>query len=447
MIINSKDTSDFQLNNKSSNTFKLSSKADKNGLGVITHKTGKNSLAIAVGLAIGVSSLAGIAVMPQEANAATTSTQQSARTSSPVKVLDSKVQSITVKHTANGAVATGKLASTGRAQKVALRVGNTSLRGQTGNFEWEYTDSSGNFSINISDAPRSATTRYWQLEAGGGNWMYDSYGKVMASGTVSSDTSATYPAKQTPAPSTPTTPPSGPSYTNGKGGAFTTRMNVPYSAEGLSSQYHIYADGIDSSKPVGVMFEFHGDGGDEFLHPSRTPAQLAKVAKEKNMILVVAKAPNRDNSWWRGDIDKNGAYMRSLITSQVYQKYNINKKNVWLVGYSGGAEFISYEMMEGQSDLMTGGGAVLMGGGGAPSSFDRQPTSSLKSSYRMLWHTGLKDNMGNSDPGWSAISTAREGAAWYKNHGFTNVSIESPANEDHFSYDQASIVKSFMNKK
>ena len=40
---------------------------------------------------------------------------------------------------------------------------------------------------------------------------------------------------------------------------------------GLSSNYHVYANGIDTKKPVGVLFVFHGDYSRRNSPTSTTP--------------------------------------------------------------------------------------------------------------------------------------------------------------------------------
>lgn len=264
----------------------------------------------------------------------------------------SEVSSYSITHTKSGAKISGKISGVTSPQKVTLRIADAPFKTQIGNFEWEYTDSKGNFTINIEDL-NDSNPRYWQLERGGGWNSYFSYSPVIASGKIVSGQTVKYPTPK-PTPTVPTPNPTIPgNYTNGKGGTYSNREFVKYSAAGKSGQYHVYADGIDPKKPVGVVFHFHGDGAYEFRNPSYKLTKIRAAAKSKNMIVVSMKAPNSSNVWWNG-IEGNGDYARSLISNEIYAKYNINKNKVWLLGYSGGSEFISYEMMEEQNDLFTG---------------------------------------------------------------------------------------------
>lgn len=381
------------------------------------------------------------------ANAAPAMTSQNVAKSATST--SSGVASYTIKHTKGGAIINGKLKNVNKPTRVTLRVDDNELKGQTGNFEWEYTDSKGNFSIEIDDL-NDTHARYWQLENGGGFYSYYKYSPVMIKGKVANGATSTFPTKPAPTPTKPTpkptTPPvtGTPNATNGKGGAMTNRQFINYSGAGKNGQYHVYASGINNSKPVGVIFQFHGDGGYEFTHPDYKLKKMAEVAKSKNMILVSMKAPNSQNVWWN-DIERNGDYVRSLIQNEVYGKYNIDKNKVWIVGYSGGSEFTSYEMLEEQNDLFTGGGSIMFGGGGSPGSFARQPSAALKANFEPTWYTGLDDNMGNSDPGWSAINDAREGYNFYKKQGFTKAKLVTPAGIDHFEYDEPSVLRDKLN--
>lgn len=367
-----------------------------------------------------------------------------------------QVENYTIKHTKRGAIIEGKLSNVKSYQRVTLRVAGKELKGQTGRFEWEYTDKQGNFRINVHDF-NDYKDRYWQLEFGGGWSAYSTYGDILAKGKISAgktdSKNPSIPAPKPEEPSVPPTPKPTPTdppvienptptpegdFTKGSGGAYTDRQFVSYSAAGKTGQYHIYADGINTSKPVGVVFQFHGDGGYEFKNPSYKLPSLNKVVKDQNMIFVSMKAPNSQNVWW-DNVDANGDYARSLIENEIYKKYNLDKSKAWMVGYSGGAEFIAYEMMEEQSDLFAGGGALMFGGGGAPRGFTNTPSDNLKKNFNMIWHVGLDDGMGNSDPGWSALDDAKKGYEFYKSQGFEKANLETPVGIDHFEYNEPKV--------
>ncbi len=183
----------------------------------------------------------------------------------------------------------------------------------------------------------------------------------------------------------------------------------PFSAHGMQSSYHIYTDGIDRSKPVGVVFYFGGDywkTSETWVHnPGGSQLKaMAAQARTKNMILVVPISPDKNASgdgitWWE-NIDKNGQYFRALKDSLI-KNYGLDTSRVWLAGYSGGAEFITYEVLADQQNWIRGGGATIIGGGGA-NGMQTAPSAAVRK-MPLTWHAGSKDVVGDTNPPeWSA---------------------------------------------
>ena len=79
----------------------------------------------------------------------------------------------------------------------------------------------------------------------------------------------------------------------------------------------MYADGIDWSQPVGVVFYFDGDywnsnKSNVYNPDSNTMQQMAQIANEKNMVFVPVILPDKDSSgdgitWWQ-NIGENGDF-------------------------------------------------------------------------------------------------------------------------------------------
>lgn len=113
--------------------------------------------------------------------------------------------------------------------------------------------------------------------------------------------------------------------TNGTGGAFTDRTFQSFTASsGLSGEYHIYAAGLTTTQPVGLMVQFHGDAAYEYLNPNSSyslggTTGIRAQAKAHNMILVVAKAPDTTGTvtWWEAG-SANADYTRDLIQQVAY---------------------------------------------------------------------------------------------------------------------------------
>ena len=71
------------------------------------------------------------------------------------------------------------------------------------------------------------------------------------------------------------------------------RLDVAFEHDGTTSSYHVFADGIDWSEPVGVVFRLHGDGAYEYHHPEHKVSCLAEVARSHNAVLVAPRTPDR----------------------------------------------------------------------------------------------------------------------------------------------------------
>lgn len=221
----------------------------------------------------------------------------------------------------------------------------------------------------------------------------------------------------------------------------------PFSAHGMQSSYHIYTDGIDRFKPVGVVFYFGGDywkTSETWVHnPGGSQLKaMAAQARKKNMILVVPISPDKNASgdgitWWE-NIDKNGQYFRALKDSLI-KNYGLDTTRVWLAGYSGGAEFITYEVLADQQNWIRGGGATIIGGGGA-NGVQTAPNAAVRK-MPLTWHAGSKDVVGDTNPPeWSAKAAAAQGQKVYKNAGFGRAALHTLQGVDHYGYNQPALI-------
>ena len=221
-----------------------------------------------------------------------------------------------------------------------------------------------------------------------------------------------------------------PSNTTGSGGALTDVTGVNYAASnGYSSKYHLYAAGLDWTKPVGLMVHFHGDGAFEYNNPTSTwmlggANGLIAQAKARNMILLVPLTPDdavgRFTWWaWYGK-EENPRYARDLI-AYILGRYKIDRKQIWLSGYSGGSQFITrYLLPHFGVDLgIVGGGFIAFAGGQAPAASFAPYNPSFKGEWHCRWVVGALDDGTGSSDGFNAIAAANAGAAWYAGQGFS----------------------------
>lgn len=216
------------------------------------------------------------------------------------------------------------------------------------------------------------------------------------------------------------------------------------------SIFHIYSCGVDASDPVGVLVHLHGDGAGEFVGPADpdgTLNSLARIANDRNLLLVTPQTPDQGNGWtWWRNLDANVAWLSAFMQDEVLARQQVDADNVWWSGYSGGAEMLSYGVLPNLSPLVTSG-AIMMAGGGAPPDDDQlgHPYSSDKrDSLPLRWIVGeLDDGTHNSD-GFDALAAAREGAEWYRGRGFNEVDLEITPGDAHDDLPQASVLESAL---
>ena len=216
----------------------------------------------------------------------------------------------------------------------------------------------------------------------------------------------------------------------GTGGALTDVTGISFTAtNGYASKYHLYAAGLDWSKPVGLVVHFHGDGAFEYKNPTNAwslggPNGLIAQAKDRNMVLVVPFTPDdgagRDLTWWEWyGKEENPRYAKDLI-AYVLGRYNLDKKKIWLSGFSGGSQFITRYLLPhfGFELGILGGGFIAFGGGGAPAASFAPYNPPFKGAWHCRWVAGANDNGSEPGDGFNAIAAANAGAAWYAAQGF-----------------------------
>lgn len=208
------------------------------------------------------------------------------------------------------------------------------------------------------------------------------------------------------------------------------------------SNYHLFTRGVDFSEPVGLLVRLHGDGAEEYLYPEGLSACLARVAETHNLITLVPQTPDRYSmTWWR-DLEGNVDWLNSLV-AKISAEYSVDAGSVWWMGYSGGAELISYGLIPYSAESVTGG-AILLGGGGAPELDRLDVDVSMREAMPLYWVTGQRDDGTDPAEPFNAIEAAAEGAQWYRDHGFARVHTDFPAEYDHFTLPHAAILQEVL---
>lgn len=228
-----------------------------------------------------------------------------------------------------------------------------------------------------------------------------------------------------------------------------------YTALGTTSQYHVYAEGIDWSQPVGVVFFLDGD----YWHPSQSRIHfpqdvqlrgMAEVAAERNMIFVPVISPDHDASgngitWWQ-NMDYNGDWFRAFASDFIASN-NLDAENVWTIGHSGGAEITGFELLaDAQDSWRSEGGSVMVGGG---NSWGMQTSpSDTAQDFSLQWYIGDADGRGATWPiAWSAWDAAHRGQSIYSAAGFTKADITVIPGMNHHDYDFPAILKESLEKE
>jgi predicted esterase len=219
--------------------------------------------------------------------------------------------------------------------------------------------------------------------------------------------------------------------TGGSGGEATQAQNQEFTdSAGSTSRYHLYSEAAAANTSSGLLLHMHGDGAYEFENPdSGALADISEHATDHNLVMMGLLTPDSSTTTWWQNGDTNSVWVRELLQNVAFTNYNIDRSRIWLVGYSGGSQFITKFMVPDNSDLICGGGAVIFGGGGS-SSLDSSFNPTFVQNFKMHWYTGQDDIGANASDGYDAYSDAQRGSATYEEAGFP-VTTEHPAGVGH----------------
>lgn len=197
-----------------------------------------------------------------------------------------------------------------------------------------------------------------------------------------------------------------------------------------TSQYRTW---LPDDEPAGVLVVLDGDGQYGYEHPDDPyllggPEGVVAAGTRHGLAVVAVRTPDDDENptWWE-DGETNAAYLHELL-AHLDDQISPTDSEVWLVGYSGGAQQITQTYLPLYSQELRYGGAVIFGGGGPPE-VDAEPVPP-KGDFPMHWHTGAQDTAENSDDSFDAVGDARAGARIYRDAGF-EVTEEYPAGVGH----------------
>ena len=211
-------------------------------------------------------------------------------------------------------------------------------------------------------------------------------------------------------------------------------------SEGEDSDCIFYAA---ADAPAGLVVYLDGDGqpfhGQGDQSPSaRSRGGLAgtggvvEAAGARGYDVVSVRSPGDDEAWWLDDQDAKVRYLEEAL-DYVAIECGANTERVWLVGYSGGSEFISQWFFPAYAERMAGGGFILFGGGDAPEEEGAAAFSGdAKERLSLNWVTGTRDVPGNSVDRFDGFGHARNSLNYYRAAGFRHTWSEWP-DDDHDS--------------
>lgn len=256
-------------------------------------------------------------------------------------------------------------------------------------------------------------------------------------------------------PAEPSTKPSHPSKAS-KGAKLKAGTNFKHA--GL--RYAVLDGGVNKARAQGVMIFLDGDyypgyKGAISNNPSGAKAKaMAKVAAKRNMYLVLPALPaagytrSLGYTWW-GVPSKTAPLLKKLDAH--VRSTGISKANTWYMGYSGGAEFISYQLARTSQGSYGNGGAILAAGGGVRSNGRNirinTPPAAFKKNFDMHYFVGSKDGSGQSlnAASWSAYKATAQGAALYRAKGFKTTRTVLTS-KGHHDYNMASLMDAGLKK-
>ena len=193
--------------------------------------------------------------------------------------------------------------------------------------------------------------------------------------------------------------------------------------------------------PVGLVVYLDGDGQSFHRQGNQSRDERARgglagaggvveAAITRGYDVVSVRSPGDDGIWWLEDQDGKVRYLEETL-DYVVAECGATTDRVWLVGYSGGSEFISQWFFPVYAERMAGGGFLLFGGGDAPEE-QAMFSDGAKERLSLNWVTGTRDVPSNSLDGFDGIGHARNSLAYYRSAGFGHTWSEWP-DDDHGS--------------
>lgn len=240
--------------------------------------------------------------------------------------------------------------------------------------------------------------------------------------------------------------------TLGSGGDLVDATDLTFTdSTGLASTYHLYAEGLDWSKDVGLVVYTDGSGETGLATPTSSyvvggAGGMRAVAKRQNMVLLTPRAPgdgctDGDGVCWyapsyNGVTPHQKLEWSNELIRYVLTRYNIDRRRIAVGGYSSGAQWTTaWWGPKYGSEVMADGVAVAISYGGQPQSTPRL-TDAYKAAVEHVWDVGDADDS-YTKPTWD--NGVQTGRAWYQNNGFATTDLVLLPGVGHNRYDSGVI--------
>ncbi|MGY1701519.1 hypothetical protein [Geodermatophilus sp. SYSU D00766] len=219
--------------------------------------------------------------------------------------------------------------------------------------------------------------------------------------------------------------------TGGSGGSYTDQPRQSFRAgNGQTGNFLLYAAGIDPTRPVGLVVYVDGTGEYGVDNPDSSyalggPSGLVATSRARNTVTLAVESPNQScECWHTGDTAAYADFLAALIERQL-AAYPVT--DVWLAGFSSGAQEITRFLVPRHPELLRlGGGWVVFGGGGPPADGGAAVTAARMAGVRGHWFTGTADTAVPLTASWGA----QAGERFYADRGVVT-SHEWPAGVGH----------------
>ncbi|MEV8165828.1 hypothetical protein AB0O80_08565 [Rothia kristinae] len=220
---------------------------------------------------------------------------------------------------------------------------------------------------------------------------------------------------------------------------------------GRTLRYHVYARGIRWDRPVGVVVYLDGDywvPAQSRVHQptGATMLRLGAIASARNLVLIAVDTPDRRYSkegftWWVR-ARANGRVLR-VAARLARRRLPVDPARTWVMGYSGGAEFLTFDLLAHRAPAWLRGGAIMVAGGGTRAT--PQPPPEAAAHLPLHWWIGQADGSPDSSgPLWSAQAAAAEGIRAYRRAGWRGIVRHELPEVKHTDYDLPGILRATL---